>query len=174
VDFADDGSGVPFVQARVVYGSELLYNRVIVSRLNGGTAIADDAASQNAYGIATLEASDLLLSNDTDAASLASYLLSQYSEPEYRFETLSVALEDLDGVSLGQVLGLEVGDTARILFTPNSVGTQIDKYAAVIGISHDIAPASHRVTFNFQTLDFASFVLDDAEFGILDTSRLGF
>ena len=174
VDFADDGTGVPFVQARVVYGSELLFNRIVVSRLNGGTAIVNNTASQNAYGITTLEQKDLLLSDDTETASLASYLLSQYSEPEYRFETLSVALEDLDGASLAQVLGLEIGDTARIKFTPNNVGTQIDKYAAVIGVSHEIAPASHRMTFNFQTLDFASFVLDDAEFGILGTSRLGF
>jgi hypothetical protein len=35
-------------------------------------------------------------------------------------------------------------------------------------------PMSHRITFGFQTLDYASLVLDDLEFGILDTGRLGF
>lgn len=172
--FSDDGVGVPFVSAQVVFGSELLFNRVIVSRLNGGTAIADSTPSQNAYGITVLEQSDLLLPDDATVASFATFLLSQFSEPEYRFESLTVSLDDLDAVFLEQVLGLEIGDTGRIKFTPNGVGAQIDKFAAVIGVSHEVTPASHRVTFNFQTLDFASFVLDDAEFGILDTSRLGF
>lgn len=172
--FSDDTLGVPFVSAQVIFGSELLFNRVIVSRLNGGTAIADSSASQNAYGITVLEQSNLLLPDDATAASFAAFLLSQFSEPEYRFESLTVSLDDLDAVFLEQVLGLEIGDTGRIKFTPNGVGAQIDKFAAVIGVSHEVTPASHRVTFNFQTLDFASFVLDDAEFGILDTSRLGF
>jgi len=174
VVFSDDGVGVPFVSAQVIYGSELLFNRIIVSRLNGGTAIADDTASQSAYGIVALEAPGLLLPDDPTVASFASFLLTQYAEPEYRFEALRVALHDLNDTSLEQVLGLEVGDTGRIKFTPNGVGTQIDKFAAVIGISHAVSQSSHFVTFNFQTLDFASFVLDDSEFGILGTSRLGF
>lgn len=172
--FSDDSVGVPFVSAQVIFGSELLFNRVIVSRLNGGTAIADSSASQNSYGITVLEQIDLLLPDDATVASFAAFLLSQFSEPEYRFESLTVSLDDLDAVFLEQVLGLEIGDTGRIKFTPNGVGAQIDKFAAVIGIGHEVTPLSHRVTFNFQTLDFASFVLDDAEFGILDSSRLGF
>jgi hypothetical protein len=35
-------------------------------------------------------------------------------------------------------------------------------------------PMSHRITFGFQTLDYASLVLDDLEFGILNTNQLGF
>jgi hypothetical protein len=172
--FSDDGTGIPFVELNVVYGSELLYNRIIVSRLNGGTAIADDTDSQNAYGITVLEQDGLLVANDSDAISLASYLLGQYSEPEYRFESLGVALEDLSGPNVATVLGLELGDVVEVKFTPNNIGTQINKYARVIRVDHDIRPASHRLVFGFQTLDYASFILDDNEFGKLDTGRLGF
>ena len=172
--FSDDGTGIPFVEMNVVYGSELLYNRIIVSRLNGGTAIADDTDSQNAYGITVLEQDGLLVANDSDAISLASYLLGQYSEPEYRFESLGVALEDLSGPNVATVLGLELGDVVQVKFTPNNIGTQINKYARVIRVDHDIRPAAHRLVFGFQTLDYASFVLDDNEFGKLDTGRLGF
>jgi hypothetical protein len=172
--FSDDGTGIPFVELNVVYGSELLYNRVIVSRLNGGTAIADDSDSQNAYGITVLEQDGLLVADDSDAISLALFLLGQYSEPEYRFESLGVALEDLSGPNVAAVLGLELGDVVEVRFTPNGIGTQIDKYARVIRVDHDIRPASHRLIFGFQTLDYASFILDDNEFGKLDTGRLGF
>jgi hypothetical protein len=172
--FSDDGTGIPFVELGVVYGSELLYNRIIVSRLNGGTAIADDTDSQNAYGISVLEVENILVATDSDATSLASYLLGQYSEPEYRFETLGVALEDLSDANTATVLGVELGDVVQIKFTPNGVGTQIDKYARVIAVDHSIVTGSHRLVFGFQTLDYASFILDDSEFGKLDTGRLGF
>jgi hypothetical protein len=54
------------------------------------------------------------------------------------------------------------------------VGSQIDQYATIIKIAHDIAPMSHRITFGFQTLDYASLVLDDLEFGLLNDGHLGF
>jgi hypothetical protein len=174
VTFADDGSGVEFSEVKVVYGSELLYNYVQIERNNGGTAIASDSDSINSYGQQALIQSGLLMNTDSDALELANYLLSQYSEPEYRFETLTVQLESLTSSDQADVLGLEIGDVARIKFTPNNVGSQIDKYASIIRIDHDIQPASHRITFGFQTLDYSSIVLDDTEFGLLDTGRLGF
>jgi hypothetical protein len=174
VTFADNGSGVEFSEVQVVYGSELLYNYVQIERNNGGTAIASDSDSINSYGQQALIQTGLLMNSDADALELANYLVSQYSEPEYRFETLTVQLEALSPTDQSDVLGLEIGDVARIKFTPNNVGSQIDKYASIIRIDHDIQPASHRITFGFQTLDYASLVLDDTEFGLLDTGRLGF
>jgi hypothetical protein len=174
VTFSDDGTGVEFSDVQVVYGSELLYNYVQVERNNGGTAIVFDTDSINSYGQQALILENLLMNSDADALELANYLLSQYSEPEYRFETLTVKLEALSSGDQADVLGLEIGDVAEIKFTPNNVGSQIDKFASIIRIDHDIQPASHQITFGFQTLDYASLVLDDTEFGLLDTGRLGF
>jgi hypothetical protein len=174
VTFSDDGTGVEFSEVQVVYGSELLYNYVQVERNNGGTAIVFDTDSINSYGQQALILDNLLMNSDASALELANYLLSQYSEPEYRFETLTVKLEALSNSDQIAVIGLEIGDVCEIKFTPNNVGTQIDKYATIIRIDHDIQPASHSITFGFQTLDYASLVLDDLEFGILDTGRLGF
>ena len=174
VTFSDDGTGVEFSEVQVVYGSELLYNYVQVERNNGGTAIVFDTDSINSYGQQALILDNLLMNSDASALELANYLLSQYSEPEYRFETLTVKLEALSSGDQADVLGLEIGDVCEIKFTPNNVGTQIDKYATIIRIDHDIQPASHSITFGFQTLDYASLVLDDLEFGLLDTGRLGF
>jgi hypothetical protein len=174
VTFSDDGTGVEFSEVQVVYGSELLYNYVQVERNNGGTAIVFDTDSINSYGQQALILDNLLMNSDASALELANYLLSQYSEPEYRFETLTVKLEALSNSDQIAVIGLEIGDVCEIKFTPNNVGTQIDKYATIIRIDHDIQPASHSITFGFQTLDYASLVLDDLEFGLLDTGRLGF
>ena len=174
VSFTDDGTGIPFVDVQVVYGSELLYNFIQVERNNGGTATASDSDSQNSYGVIALVQSNLLMSTDAQAQDLADYLLGKYSEPEYRFERLTVVLEDLTPAQQASILSLEIGDISEIKFTPNQTGTQIDKYASIIAIEHDIRPMSHRITYGFETLDYASLVLDDLIFGLLDDGRLSF
>ena len=173
VVFADDGSGIKFSGVNVIYGTELLYNYVQIERLNGGTAIAQDVDSISTYGQQALIQSGLLLNSDADADELADYLVGLYSEPEYRFETLAVQLEALTSAEQIDVLGLEINDVCQIKFTPNGIGTQINKYASIIKIEHDIQPLQHRVVFGFETLDYASLVLDDLEFGILDVNQLG-
>jgi hypothetical protein len=174
ITFADNGTGTPFNNLMVVYGSEQLYNRVSVTRTNGTAQIVDDTDSQNQYGISILEQTDLLLNSDSDSLSLAQYLLSRYSEPEYRFEALEVELANLSTAQQNAVLGLELTDVIQIKFTPNNVGSQIDKYAQVTGITHRTNSISHVVTLNLSTLDYANFVLNDTIFGVLDDDRLGF
>jgi len=174
VIFADDGTGVKFSSVQVVYGSELLYNYIQIERATGGTAIATNADSISNYGQQALIQSGLLMNSDDDAESLADYLLNQYKQPEYRFETLSVQLEALTSEQQSDVLGLEIADVCEIRFTPNQVGSPIDQYATIIAVSHSISPASHSITFGFQTLDYASLVLDDLEFGLLNDGHLGF
>jgi hypothetical protein len=116
----------------------------------------------------------LLLNSDADSASLASYLLSKYSEPEYRFEALEIELANLNTSQQNEVLSLELTDVVRIKFTPNGIGSAIDKYAIITGIQHRTNSISHRVTIGLSTLDYANFILNDNVFGILDTSNLGF
>ena len=172
--FADNGTGISFNSLQVVYGSEMLYNKIIVTRENGTPQTANDTDSQNQYGISTLEQSGLLLNSDADSASLASYLLSKYSEPEYRFEALEIELANLNTSQQNEVLSLELTDVIRIKFTPNGIGSAIDKYAIITGIQHRTNSISHRVTIGLSTLDYANFILNDNVFGILDTSNLGF
>jgi hypothetical protein len=174
VIFADDGSGVEFSEVKVVYGSELLYNYIQIERASGGTAIATDSDSISNYGQQALIQTGLLMNSDDDAESLANYLLNQFKQPEYRFETLSVQLEALSSADQSDVLGLEIGDVCEIKFTPNQTGSQINQYATIIEVAHSIAPFQHSITFGFQTLDYASLVLDDLEFGLLDDGHLGF
>jgi len=172
--FSDDGTGISFNNLQVVYGSEQLYNQVTVTRLNGTAQTANDTDSQNQYGISTLEQDGLLLDSDTASSDLADYLLSRYSEPEYRFQALEIELANLPTLQQNEVLALELTDVVRVKFTPNGIGSAIDQYAQITGINHATNSVSHRVTIGLSTLDYANFVLDDSIFGVLDTSALGF
>lgn len=166
------GSGLPFQNIGVVYGSENLYNEIVIARVGGGTAVATDSDSIGQYGIRNLTQTDLLMATDAQSVELALVYANRYSEPEYRFETLEVALHDLDEEEKEDALTLELGSIVRIIFTPNNIGDPIDRYLEVIRIDHNVDPQTHFMTLGFQALDYASLVLDDAEFGKLDTYAL--
>jgi hypothetical protein len=174
VTLADDATGIKYTGMQVVYGSELLYNQVVASSTTaGGTAIANDTDSQQAYGIQTLTYTDLLSAYNTDVDALAVSLVKQYSAPEFRFEAVTVNLDEITTEQATQVLGLEIGSVCEIKFTPNGIAPAIQKYAEVISISHSADVRRHSITLGFSTLDYIGLILDDTIFGKLDTATVG-
>lgn len=172
VTFADDGTGIPYVNASVSYGTELLFNQAEVTS-PAGTAIANNVDSQTKYGITQTNV-DTLLSSTTSTDALASYYVSRYGEPEYRFQELNVSLDGLSGEDKASILDIELGDIVIIKFTPNGIGDAIDRYGQIIGINHEIGVDRHNISFSIGSLQFAFLVLNDVGFGILDGNALGF
>jgi hypothetical protein len=168
---------IPFVELGVVYGSEQLYNRIVLTNdlpLFPDEATAEDIASQEIYGARSYTASDLLTNSATDLQYLADFLLARFRQPQYRFDSLSVILDVLTETQQNEVLDLEIGDIVQVRFTPSDIPPAIEQYVRVIGISHDWSVDEKRVNLSLERLDFALFVLDDAVFGVLDDDRLSF
>jgi hypothetical protein len=174
VVFVDGGPGVPYEDVRISYGTDLMVNQAIVTS-PAGTATSEALTSQVTYGI-TERTLDTQLSTLGQAEAIADYLIARYSEPEYRIEAITVNLRALTSQQVADVLSLELGDQADIVFTPNGVGDAIALRNRVIGVSHDVGIFEHRLTFNFEQLPFSFFLLDDAVFGKLndDAGVLGF
>ena len=170
--FSDDGTGVPYTNAAVNYGTELLFNQVEASSA-AGTAISNNTASQTKYGITQASVSTLLAVYSS-VETLSQYWVNKYGEPEYRFENLSVNLNGLSGDDQIKVLGIELGDIVQIKFTPNGVGSPIERFGQIINIDHTIDPNRHDINFGVASLQYSFLVLDDTGFGILDTNALAF
>jgi len=166
------GTGIPFQSVEVVYGSENLYNEVSVSRVGGGTATASDLQSISDYGLRNLRQTGLLLNSDEQLVELALVLAQQYSQPEYRFKALELALHKLEADEQAEILSMELGSIAKIVFTPNNIGDPIERFVQVIAINHTVNTQTHFIELGFQDIDYASLVLDDAEFGKLDSYSL--
>jgi len=164
--------GIPFATIGVTYGSELLFNRVTASRQGGGTAIASDIASQNSYGIRDLTLSNTQLAYDADLVDYVVGQASLYSQPEYRFDQTTIALEKLSTVNQNKILGLEIGDVCKIAFTPNGIAPQIVRYIEVREINHNVQTEFHTVELGFNETRYAPLVLDDVVFGRLDVGTL--
>ncbi len=171
VEFADDDTGIPYQGLAVVYGAELLYNDVAVTRLNGGTATAENVESKKDFGIQTLSRTDLPIDTDDSAQDLADYLVAQFSQPEYRFESLEIEIFDLSESDQTKILDLELGDFVRVKFTPNDTPPAIDRYAEVIGIAQATTSKTHTVTLSLATTEYNFFKLSDSIFGRLSTGN---
>jgi hypothetical protein len=167
-------TGIPFSSLEIEYGSEDLVNQAIVTG-PGGTAISEDLTSQVTYGITALTI-DTQLATLSGQEGLADFMIARYSEPEYRFRSLTCNLLGLSPSQVDDVLDIDVGDQVDVVFTPNNIPPAVSIRNRIIGVSHDIGLDSHFVTFNFEKLPFVFFVLDDPTFGKLDEADvvLGF
>lgn len=172
VVLADDGSGIPYQSLSVQYGSELLANEIVLSSAITTTQVTQtDLDSVEEYGVFNLTREGLLVNDDTDLEALAEFYSQKYSTPEYRFESVQILLDELTAGQQEDILALELGDVLQIKFTPNQIPPAITKYAEIIRIEHAVDLDNHILLLGFSTLDFALFVLDDAEFGKLDAGN---
>ena len=169
---ADDGSGIPYANLKVEYGSENLHNEIRVGSAitsNEVIALATDSIEQ--YGVLALNVTGLLINSYDDLESLAVFYANKFKEPEYRFDSVDIILDQRTPEQQAEILGLELNDVVEIKFTPNGIAPAIVKYAEVIAINHSVDTVNHVVQLGFSTLEFALFVLDDAQFGKLDAGN---
>jgi hypothetical protein len=174
--FADDSSGYFYDSIDVTYSSDLLYNEVSVSPWDGSNAkVARMTDSQTAYGVYKLDAGIVLLTNSDTLTNLATYIAYKYREPEYRFNSLRInfyALTNAQQAVLYAITGLN--SFANVVYTPNGTGSPVQSYVRIIGISHEVTPDTHYITFNFESLRNPHLLLDDVEFGKLNTYSLAY
>lgn len=172
VVLADDGSGIPYANLKVEYGSENLHNEIrLTSAITDSEILAFSAESINDYGVLALNITGLLINSDADLASLAVFYGNKFSQPEYRFDSVDIILDQRTPAQQADILALELNDVVEIKFTPNGIAPAIVKYAEVISITHNVDTINHVVQLGFSTLDFALLVLDDAQFGKLDSGN---
>ena len=172
VIFSDAGN-VGYQSIQVVYGSELLYNTITLTRNGGITVTETDDASITLYGQSTYEDNGLLQNTDDDLIQQARYLAARYSDSEYRFDSISVMLNPLSGADQSAVLALDLMDTVQVKFTPNQVGSQIVKTVRIIGIEHSLDVDQHVIVFKFAEVKTQVLILNDSSNGLLDSNVLG-
>jgi len=151
-------SAIPFNAISISYGTELLYNRAVITNVGGDPQTQQNTASIAEYGVVSLELNGLLVDTEEAADALAGFLVRKYADPELRVDTLSVELAGLEGADQFAVLNLELADVVRVEFQPNGVGVPIVRDVQIIGIRHDVRPGSHVVGFQFASTDTAAFV----------------
>ena len=171
--FSDAGTDIPYTSLSVMYGQEFLYNKVVCAVEGGTDQIANDVASQTEYGISTLSLSGLLLVDDAAALVLAADLLDKYKEPEYRFDRIQTIYNPLSSGNQVTLTAVDIADVVRITRTyPTGTPASVTKDYSIENIRHVITPSSHTVEYGLAVADLVyAFILDDALYGILDSTN---
>jgi len=173
VEFNDDGTDTPYSGLSIDFSTDQVINRATVQRV-GGTAQTDsDATSITLYQTQAVSKTGSFLSSDAQALTLAEYLLAP--DPEARFSDVQVNFAALTTNQKNAVAILEIGDTVQITrnFASGSPAS-ITSELAVEGLEHTIDPRQgHRMRiYTSPTTVVYELILDDAEFGKIDSSNV--
>jgi hypothetical protein len=175
--FTDDNTvgAYPYSNIDIGYSSDVLYNEIQVASFDGvNVATANDAVSQGIYSVSHLDVENIYYSTPSRLADLGNYLISKYALPEYRINSVVVPFKSLSDSVQDTLLAYgRINGFMKVKFTPNGVGTAVERYVRVIGIEHNIDLENHLVRYSFESLRNPSLVLDDVEFGKLDSYSLG-
>ena len=161
--------GIPYEGLQIEFGSEELVNRVTLSNGSDSVTVTNDT-SRVQYGLRELSV-ETEVATEAGLTALANFILLKFSQPDYRFRSLTTNLRALSDEDVEDVLGLDIGSQVDVRFTPNGIQPQISLRNRVIGVSHSIGLNEHFVTLNFENLPFAFFELDSATLGILDSNN---
>lgn len=176
VSFADDGSGIGYQSLDNQFGDELLFNYVRTKSPAGAEQVASDSVSIDEFQISQLVWDDLLNSSTTEVSNIAKVVLAQYNRWKVRFTGLSVQFLGLSETDQDSILDLDLTDFIDVKKT-FAVGapSSVTQKSYISGISHDIRPSSHVVTFAIENRQYTNgLILGDSSFGLLDSDVLYF
>jgi hypothetical protein len=174
--FNTDGTGLPYQTLVNQYGDELLYNYIVTQSPAGAKQTTSNANSIALYQAQQYSLLDLLNSTTTEVAGLGNYLLGKYQNPVLRFTGLSTQMAALSATKQNILLGLDMTSICTVVknFVVGTPATETQTLI-VSGISHNITPGSHIVSYTFESTDGNQYLtLDDAIFGTLDNNLLSF
>lgn len=173
---AGEFQGIQFASVNNVFGSENLYNRILISNAAEEPleATTNNQESETLYGPRSFSQTDLLVESQEQLQFLADFLLARFKDPQYRFEAVTVVMDTLTVENQDAVLDLEIGDVVLVRFQPSGIPPAIEQFCRIIGISHEWDTASKNITFALERLDFGIFILDNPVLGVLDQDRLAY
>ena len=150
-----NGTALPIFDLVMSYNSEQLYNQINITNSIGGTVTATNSASTALYGSRSYTISSLANRNSR-LQDVANDLDGQYSKPEYRAESITIAVESLTAPQQAILLNaayVDIHQLVRVCFQPSRLGPIIDKIYQVLKVEHDMQIETHRMTLMLGSLD---------------------
>jgi hypothetical protein len=171
VILSDDGSQISYTAVRVVFGTELLFNSFVMKSLTDEVTVTS-TPSINLYGERDTTV-DTFLKEADDLQTLGEFLVNKYSDPEYRFDSLTINLKTVTPAQRAELLDLELGDVVLVEFTPGGIAPSIERYGKVIRLAPTFVDNFETLEVGLEEVSGALLILDDLEFGKLDAGLLG-
>jgi hypothetical protein len=146
-DFADDGTGIYYVDANWVLNDVLVYNKGTVTRTGGTPQVATNQASIDKYFLHSYNEQDLLMQTDAVALDYARAYIASRAETSIRCDSITLDLYTPDyNAGIIAALDLDFFDPITVSTTQPG-GSTLTKTLQVFGVQNVITPNSFKTTF---------------------------
>jgi len=168
------GGELPWVdELGLSYDRNTLINVVRASRPGGSVVEVGDDVSRSRYRDKAHEQLDLMLNDDSQVETWATYVLARDSVPKLRFTDVVIDPRANEAALYPQVLTRDFGDRIAVVRRPPGVAADT-REAYIRGIQHSFtAPLQWQTTWELEPAVLGNpFILDDPTYGLLDSTNV--
>ena len=160
-------------QLGLSYDRSTLINVIRASRPGGAVTEVGDEVSRSRYRDKAHEQLDLVLNDDTQVATWATYVLARDSVPKLRFTDVVIDPRADEAVLYPQVLTRDFGDRIAVVRRPPGVSSDT-RECYIRGVHHSFqAPTAWQTTWELEPAVLGDpFILDDPTYGLLDSTNV--
>ncbi|CAB4222139.1 hypothetical protein UFOVP1648_26, partial [uncultured Caudovirales phage] len=172
--FNDDGAGIKYFNAVWVLNDLLVFNQANVTATGLATQTATDAASVDKYFLHSYNQQNLLMQDTATALNYAQAFVASRAETSIRCDAIELDLYTADyNDGIIAALDLDYFDPITVT-TAQPGGTTLTKTLQVFGKGMTITPNSWRVVLTTLEAIIDGFILNNANYGVLDTNVLSY
>lgn len=172
--FTDTGGEIRYFDAQWVLNDVLVYNQANITRSGGTTQQTSNAASIAKYFLHSYTQTDLLMETDAVALQYGQAYVASRAETSVRCDALTLDLYT-ENYDAGIVAALDLDFFDPITVTTTQPGSSsLVKTLQIFGVAMTIKPNKWQVKFTTLEPIIDAFILNNNEYGILDTSSLSY
>jgi hypothetical protein len=172
--FADDGTGIAYMDAAWTLNDVLIFNKATITRAGGTAQVATNQASIDKYFLHSYFLDNLLMQTDAVALDYAQAYVASRSETSIRCDAIVLDLYTPNyNAGIIAALDLDFFDPITVLTTQPG-GSTLEKTLQIFGVAMAITPNSFKTTFTTLEPVIDALILDNNIYGRLDYNVLSY
>lgn len=172
--FADNGTGIPYIDSVWILNDVLIFNKATITRLGGTAQVASNQASIDKYFLHSYFQNDLLMQTDAVALDYALAYVASRAETTVRVDSITLDLYTANyNAGILAALGLDFFDPIQVISTQPG-GSTLNKTLQIFGVSMNITPNSWKTTFTTLEPVIDGFIIGNVDYGVLGQNVLSY
>lgn len=172
--FADDGTGIEYMDASWILNDVLVFNKATITRAGGSAQVALNQASIDKYFLHSYFLDNLLMQSDAVALDYARAYVASRAETSIRVDAIVLDLYAPNyNAGIIAALDLDFFDPITVLTTQPG-GSTLEKTLQIFGVSMNITPNSWKTTFTTLEPVIDGFIIGNVDYGVLGQNVLSY
>jgi len=172
--FADDGTGIEYMDASWILNDVLVFNKATINRVGGTAQVATSQASIDKYFLHSYFLDNLLMQSDAVALDYARAYVASRQETSIRVDSIVLDLYAPNYNSgIIAALDLDFFDPITVITTQPG-GSTLEKTLQIFGVSMNITPNSWKTTFTTLEPVIDGFIIGNVDYGVLGQNVLSY